>query len=820
VSPARGRSNGASGKLSEYRRKRDFDTTPEPAPEREEDADPGGARFVVHEHHATRLHWDLRLERDGALASWAVPNGIPEDPKHNRKAIHVEDHPLSYIDFEGTIPAGGYGAGEVTVWDRGTYTTEKWEAGKIVVVFAGTRLQGRYALFRAGRSEKDWMLHRMDAPLDPTADEMPAFVEPMLARLSTLPGEQGQWAFEVKWDGIRAITHSQPGRIRLMSRNGNDVSAAYPELRALNRALGSHEAILDGEIVAFDADGRPSFEALQPRMHLRGEAAVRRLAQATPVTYVLFDLLWLDGHSLMEMAYVERRERLGALKLDGERWRTPAFQAGEGSALIEATREQGLEGVVAKRLSSRYAPGRRDGSWLKIKHSHRQEVVIGGWTEGKGSRASRIGALQIGVYDEQESLLYAGRVGTGFDEEELKRLGGLLAPLAREDSPFAARQPPRGAHFVEPRLVCEVEFTEWTREGLLRHPSYKGLREDKPATAVVRERVQAPPEPASSDAEDAFDLAALIAAGRQVRGGVEVELEGRTLKLTNLEKVLYPKMGFTKADLIGYYASVAPALLAHVRDRPLTLKRYPNGVEGKYFYEKQCPSHRPEWVRTASVWSERNKKEIHYCLCQDLPTLVWMANLADIELHPSLSHADAIERPSTLAFDLDPGPPAGMLECCEVGLELRDMFAELGLRTFAKTSGSKGLQVYLPLNDESVSYEQTKPFAHAVAALFERRRPELVLSSMARAQRPGKVLIDWSQNDEHKTTVSVYSLRAKDAPMVSTPVSWEEVETCRERGDAQLLQFDADSVLARVREHGDLFAEVASLQQALPELGS
>jgi bifunctional non-homologous end joining protein LigD len=813
VSPARVSSKAT--KLSEYRRKRDFESTPEPAPEPDAEPDGAGARFVVHEHHATRLHWDLRLERDGALASWAVPNGIPEDPKHNRKAIHVEDHPLSYIDFEGTIPAGGYGAGKVTVWDRGTYSAEKWESGKVIAVFDGERLRGRYALFRAGRSEKDWMIHRMDPPLDPTAHEMPGFVEPMLARLSTLPREEEHWAFEVKWDGIRAITHSQPGRIRLLSRNGNEVTAAYPELRALNRALGSHEAILDGEVVAFDAAGRPSFEALQPRMHLRGEAAVRRLAQATPVTYVLFDLLWLDGHSLMELPYAERRARLDALELDGERWRTPAFQAGEGSALLQATREQGLEGIVAKRLDSRYTPGKREGSWLKIKHSHRQEVVIGGWTEGKGSRSSAIGALHIGVYDEQRELRYSGRVGTGFDQQELERLGALLAPLARGDSPFVGRQPPRGAHFVEPCLVCEVEFTEWTREGLLRHPSYKGLREDKPATAVLRERVQEPPQ-----TSDAPSIAALIDAGRKVRGGVEVELAGRALKLTNLEKVLYPDVGFTKADLIGYYATVAPALLPHLRDRPLTLKRYPNGVEGKYFYEKQCPSHRPEWVQTASVWSERNKKEIHYCLCQDLPTLVWMANLADIELHPSLSHAEAIERPSTLAFDLDPGPPAGIVQCCEVALELRDMFAELGLRTFAKTSGSKGLQVYLPLNVADVSYEQTKPFARAVAALFESRRPELVLSSMARAQRPGKVLIDWSQNDQHKTTVSVYSLRAKARPTVSTPVAWEEVEACRDSADATLLEFDAQAVLDRVAQRGDLFAEVASLAQALPQLGS
>jgi bifunctional non-homologous end joining protein LigD len=824
------------GSLGEYRRKRSSARTPEPAPEAssepaEDDANGATARFVVHEHHARRLHWDLRLEHDGALASWAVPNGIPEDPKHNRKAIHVEDHPLSYIDFEGTIPDGAYGAGEVAVWDAGTYTCEKWQPEKVVVVFHGERLRGRYALFHAGASAKDWMIHRMDPPLDPTATEMPERVEPMHARLSTLPREESEWAFEVKWDGVRAIAYSQPGRIRLQSRNGNDVTPAYPELRALNRVLGSHSAILDGEIIAFDQSGRPSFEALQPRMHQRGEAAVRRLAQTTPVTYVLFDLLWLDGHSLMDLPYSQRHARLRELRLDGERWRTPALQEGDGAGLLAATRELDLEGVVGKRLDSRYTPGRRDGGWVKIKHHRRQEAVIGGWTEGKGTRLALIGALHLGVYDEQGELRYAGRVGTGFDESELERLAGLLRPLVQTDSPFTGRQPPRGAHFVAPRLVCEIEFSDWTKAGMVRQASYKGLREDKSPTEVVRERVQPPeaicaPEAISADATNeavsrsgSIDVGAVLAGAVRVRGGVEATVGDRALKLTNLDKVLYPHTGFTKGDLIGYYAAIAPVLLPHLRGRPLTLKRYPDGVEGEHFYEKQCPSHRPDWVQTTAVWSGRTEREIDYCLCQDLPTLVWLANLADLELHPSLSPAQALERPSTLAFDLDPGPPASIVQCCEVALELRDMFVELGLRAFAKTSGLTGMQVYVPLNQGEVTYEQTKPFARAVADLLAHRRPRLVVSHMAKAARRGRVLIDWSQNDEHKTTVSVYSPRAGELPRVSTPVRWEEVVACRDAEDPASLEFSPIQVLDRVREHGDLFAEVVSLRQPLPALG-
>ncbi|HXE43992.1 MAG TPA: DNA ligase D [Conexibacter sp.] len=801
--------------LADYRRKRRFEQTPEPSGDRAapgEGAQPSG-RFVVHEHHARRLHWDLRLERDGVLASWAIPNGIPDDPRRNRKAVHVEDHPLEYLDFHGTIPRGEYGAGEISIWDRGTYTTEKWLPERVIVVFDGERLTGRYALFQAGRTDKDWMIHRMDPPVDATARELPDPVAPMLARLSTMPPDESRWGFEVKWDGVRAVARSEPGRIRFVTRNGNDVSAAYPELRGLNRVLGSHSAMFDGEIVAFDEQGRPSFQALQPRMHLRGEGAVRRRAAEVPVTYVIFDLLWLDGHPLLDLPYSERRKHLLALGLDGEHWRVPAHHEGDGSALLAATREQGLEGVVAKRLDSRYLPGKRDGSWLKIKHSQRQELVIGGWTEGRGARAGRLGALELGVHDpESGELRYAGKVGTGFDEAELERLGRLLGPLARRASPFSGRQPAKGARFVEPQLVAEVEFGEWTADGRLRHPRYEGLRDDKPAEQVVRERVQPPPsEPAATSAP---------ASKRRVRGGVELEVEGRVVRLSNPDKLLYPQAGFTKRDLVDYFVAIASVLLPHLRGHPLTLKRYPDGVDGKFFYEKQSPRHRPEWVQTVAVYSRHSRRDIEYTLCNDLPTLVWLANLADVELHPSLSKADEIERPATLAFDLDPGPPATIVECCEVALALRGMFDQLGLRAFPKTSGSKGLQVYVPLNDPDVRYDVTKPFAHAVAALFEQQLPELVVSEMRKkdGERAGKVLIDWSQNDEHKTTISVYSLRAKSRPTVSTPVTWEEVEACRASGDPDLLRFEHDAVLARVAERGDLFAEVLTLGQSLPAL--
>ncbi|CAA9497337.1 MAG: DNA_ligase_IV_Ku-like, partial [uncultured Solirubrobacterales bacterium] len=463
------------------------------------------SRFVVQEHHARRLHWDLRLERDGVLVSWAVPKGIPPDPKENRLAVHTEDHPLEYLDFHGEIPAGSYGAGTMRIWDHGTYETHKFRDDEVMVTFHGERVRGRYVLFRT--RGKDWMIHRMDPPEDPDREPLPAGLEPMKARTGDLPADERGWAFEIKWDGVRALLYAEGGRVRLEARSGNDISARYPELRGIGRGLGSHEALLDGEVVAFDAQGRPDFGLLQRRMHLASESAVRRRMADTPVAYMAFDLLHLDGRPTIDLPYAERRELLEGLGLEGPSWRTPAFHPGDGQALLEASREQGLEGIVAKRLDSRYEPGRRSGAWIKVKNVRRQEVLIGGWLAGRGARFGRLGALLAGVYEKRDgepALRYVGRVGTGFDEAELTRLGQLLQPLTRESSPFAAgARPPREATFCEPELVAEVGFAEWTRTGTLRAPRYLGLREDKPPLEVVAEPVSPVAEPDGAPDADA-----------------------------------------------------------------------------------------------------------------------------------------------------------------------------------------------------------------------------------------------------------------------------------------------------------------------------
>jgi bifunctional non-homologous end joining protein LigD len=481
------RSRDTPDRLDRYRTKRDFSATPEPAGATGRDETE--ARFVIQEHHARRLHWDLRLEHDGVLLSWAVPRGLPPDPKRNNLAVHTEDHPLEYLDFEGDIPKGEYGAGTMRIWDRGTYAAHKLEDDEVIMTLHGDRARGRYALFQTDGD--NWMIHRMDPPEDPSREPMPDHVAPMLATLAKLPGDEERYGFEIKWDGVRAIAYVDGGRARFEGRRGNDITSRYPELRALGPALGATPAVLDGEIVAFDGE-RPSFERLQRRMHVSNERAVRRLMGEVPVVYVLFDLLWLDGHSTLELPYRERRKLLEQLDLQGETWQTPASHEGDGAALLDATKGLGLEGVVAKRLDSVYEPGRRSRAWLKVKNQNSQEFVIGGWAPGQGTRSTSLGALLIGYYESTEPdarLQYAGRVGTGFTESELSRLLGLLEPRRRDTSPFTPKPRVKEAVFVEPELVAEVRFAEWTSAGIVRAPAYMGLRDDSDPRKVVREEV-------------------------------------------------------------------------------------------------------------------------------------------------------------------------------------------------------------------------------------------------------------------------------------------------------------------------------------------
>ncbi|TDV50943.1 DNA ligase D [Actinophytocola oryzae] len=796
--------------LDEYRRKRDPERTPEPVPAEGPLPTGNNDTFVIQEHHATALHWDVRLERDGVLVSWAVPRGLPDVPGDIRLAVHTEDHPMEYLDFSGEIPKGEYGGGRMFIWDRGRYETVKWSDREVAVVFNGSRARGKYTFFRSGRREKDWMVRRSEPPVKQDFSPLPELVEPMLASPGTLPEDDGDWSYEFKWDGVRALARIEGGRLRLHSRKGNDITVTYPELRLLGEDLGSTQVWLDGEIVAL-SDGRPSFPALQQRMHVHNDRQARSLANSVPVTYLVFDVLHLDGRSCVDLPYTERRALLEGLELNGPHWRvSPSFE-GDGAAVVETAGEQQLEGVIAKRRDSRYYPGRRTADWVKITEVLTIEVLIGGWRPGEGRRTGSIGSLMMGVPTDA-GVRYVGQVGTGFTDEALAALHRRLKPLVQKENPFAnevPRERAKGATWVNPELVGEVEFRNWTPDGRLRAPSWRGLRSDKDAADLDREAAPAA-EPVVVEEEPDEPLPT----------NVLVEVEGRRIRLTNLDKVLYPETGFTKAQVIDYYSRVAPFLLPHLKDRPVTLRRFPDGVTGQPFYEKNASRNAPEWIHTVRIetpGSTRGNETLDFVLLNDLPSLVWAAHMAALELHiPQWKVDRGGERltPDLLVFDLDPGAPATVVECCEVALKLREVLASHGLKAVAKTSGSKGMQLYAPIRTTAV--ERTSAYAKAVAEHLAQENPKLIVARMAKDLRPGKIFIDWSQNNQYKTTVAPYSLRGRPAPTASAPVTWDEVAACRHPND---MTFTADDVLARLDTHADLLRPLlVKKRPLLPEL--
>jgi bifunctional non-homologous end joining protein LigD len=540
------------------------------------------------------------------------------------------------------------------------------------------------------------MIHRMD-PAEGDPDPFPEPFRPMLANGGELPRNMRGWAAELAWGGVRALARCRPGRLDLHDAELADIGDRWPEVHRLTRQVGARDLVLDGELVVFDADGRPDAERLVRRDKPGSDSALRRRARENPATYVIFDLLYLDGEDLTDAPYKRRRELLEGLGLEGDAWRTPRAATTKIQELLAAAAAQGVEGLVLKKRSSPYVPGRRTGDWLLVSGA--------GGVDGSGP--------------------------------------GSTPPTA-------------GRHLTD-------------------------------------------------------------SAEPTTKNKFRLQVGDRELTVSNLDKVLYPKAGFTKGNLIDAYADLAEVLLPHLRGRPVTLKRYPDGVEGKFFYEKRSPKHRPDWVQTARIWSESHKAEIDYTLIEDLPTLVWAANLANIELHTALARAGDPDRPCSLVFDLDPGAPADVIDCARVALRLRALFSQLGLDCYAKTSGSKGLHLHAPLNG-TVTFAATRPFAKAVAEVMEARFPDEVVSRQAKARRAGRVLIDWSQNDPHKTTASVYSVRARERPTASTPLEWEEVETAAEAGDATQLVFTIDDLRRRIASKGDLYAPLLSQKQELPEL--
>lgn len=760
--------------LRDYERKRDPRRTSEPF---------GGGRsggqapiFVVQRHQARRLHYDFRLERGGVLASWAVPKGVPLEPGAQRLAVRVEDHPLDYAGFEGEIPAGSYGAGTVEVWDRGTYElVEEKPDGGLTVRLAGERLQGLWALVPARLSgdPKNWLMVKKREN-GPAQRPRPAYA-PVLATLADAPPSGAGWLFEVKFDGYRALGTLRGGAATLTSRKGNDLTGRFPEVaRELGRALKATEAVVDGEVCAIDEAGRATFSAMQQ-------------GSATHMLY-LFDLLELEGVSLTERPLSERRARLERL-LDRRNQTVRLSEVfADGPALLAATREQGLEGIVAKRADSRYLPGRRSRDWLKVKTENRQEFVIAGYTKGRGRRAGRFGALVLGIYRGGE-LVWVGNCGTGFSEAEIDRLLRRLRPLEREASPFAhvPKMPKvRRADvvWISPKLVCEVKFVEWTHEGHLRAPSYVGLREDKPAGEVRREQP----------------------LGSEIRRGE------RVLKLSNLDKLFWPEEGIAKGDLLAYYREIAPVLVPHLKDRPFTMKRYPDGWQGYHFFQKDAPKHMPEWIpRVAYLSTSRTTRErriIDYPLVNDELALLWMVNMGCIDMNTWYSRVDRPDRPDYVLFDLDPSRDVGFRETAQVALLVKQALDALGLQSFPKTSGSEGIHILVPIARRH-TYAQTRLLGEVVAGALARAYPGLVTTEWSKAKRRG-VLIDVNQNREGATIASVYSVRPKAGAPVSTPLSWDEVTEALDPA-----VFTMDVVLERVERRGDLYEPVLRLRQSI-----
>jgi bifunctional non-homologous end joining protein LigD len=879
--------------LKEYRKKRDFRTTPEP-PGRQAKDGVAPLSFVVHKHLASRLHYDLRLEIDGVLKSWAVPKGFSLDPADRKLAVMVEDHPLDYGAFEGVIPEGSYGAGPVMIWDRGRLRAaapgsddraSSEEAlrsglakGHISFILEGERLKGEFALVRLRKAgENAWLLIKANddyarhpgeitedtsvvsgrtieeiaqegaegGPVDlagaPKA-AVPAFIEPMKATLIDAPFDRQGWLFEIKWDGYRAIAtigvqhplHGQsrdplrgcpglPARqsakegrnsVRLYSRNDKTMNEQFkPIVDELARL--PFEGVLDGEVVALDKSGRADFQLLQNYL---------RSGKGSLVYYV-FDILHYNGHDLMDLPLARRKAILRRVLPARPHIKLSEHVETDGTGLFAAARQNGVEGIVAKDAKSPYRPGSRGREWLKVKALLRQEAVIGGFTRPRGRRAG-FGSLVLGAYEDGGRLAYIGHSGGGFSEGQLEELHARLKDLSVKEPPFAGKPPASDmpVTWVEPAIVCEIKFSGWTDEGLMRQPVFLGLREDIDPADVRREiPAHGPDVPAAVEAlhepektqpksRGTAKLAAQQAegdgrvggasnpAGRKERGAL-VAINDVKVDLTHLDKVFWPDEGYTKGDMIDYYRGVAPFILPYLAGRPESLRRNPDGIAGMSFFQKNVDGKVPDWVETVKVRSETDGSETVFLVCRDEATLVYMANLGCIEINPWHSRVGSLDRPDYIVFDLDP-LDIDFAEVVRVARETEDVLAMIGARGCCKTSGATGLHVYVPLGGR-YSHKQAVEFARLVNLLVQRRLPETTSLEREPARRHGKVYLDFLQNGRGQTLAAAYCLRPGKGAPVSTPLEWSEVVPSLDH-----MRFTMQTIMPRLKKKGDLWKDV------------
>lgn len=913
--------------LEKYREKRDFKRTPEPAPE-DNGAGEGPLIFVIQKHAATRLHYDFRLEWDGVLKSWPIPKGPSLNPREKRLAVMVEDHPLDYASFEGVIPKGEYGGGQVIVWDAGTYSPDEGgklsfddraeaEArmrdglakGKISVYLRGQKLKGSWTLVRTKRAEKDWLFIKHTDPfVDRERDiieedrsilsgltiedlkagrlperrtltdmglrpgdlpgarpaAFPGFVEPMNASLSESPFSSPDWLFEPKLDGVRGIALVEGGKVKLFSRRGNDATKQYPTIVRELSQQPEPRMVLDGEIVAFDEAGVPSFQQIQQRLNLMREADIKRAESAIPVFYYVFDLLWTGGYDLRSVPLVWRKRLLQQILAPSERVLLVEPLEEDGEIAFEAAVENGLEGLVSKKRDSLYESGRRARSWLKVKGTQEAEFLIAGYTEGGGWRASTFGSLLLGVYNDEGKLIFVGHVGTGFDDKTLRTLKERLEALTTARSPFA-KEPTRSrlmfgrpknakAIWVRPELVAQVKFAQWTNDNILRAPSFLGLREDK-APADVRKEEAVPPPDDGPGAQRTGSVeggaAAVLEQLAKPEQKFALNVEGYKVPVTNLDKELWPALedrrALTKRDLLVYLARISPYLLSHMRDRPLTLTRYPNGIYGGHFYQKRFESKVPPFVQTVKLWSQDNATDVEYIVCNNLPTLLWLGQLADIELHtwysrispePDGHHlpasftgsarkidASLLNYPDFIVFDLDPYIYSGkekkgaepelnrkaFLKTCDVALWLKDLLDSLSLSSFVKTTGRTGLHIYVPILRQ-FEYDTVRAACETIGKYLMAAHPRDITMEWSVEKRTGKVFFDHNQNVRGKTLASVYSPRPSPEGAVSMPVRWDELKQVYPSDFTILTGAD------RVSKTGDLWAGILEAKHDLAGL--
>ena len=834
--------------LKEYAQKRNFQKTPEPEPKESKAVhDGGGGFFCVQRHDATRLHYDFRLEVNGVLVSWAVPKGPSLDPNRKALAMKVEDHPLEYGTFEGNIPEGNYGAGSVMLWDQGTYEVlgersaqEQLDRGDFKFALHGKKLRGSFAIVhmkRAGKGNEWLLIKKRDEFAVPdydieqlawsvatkrTQDEiadgedpvsvadlpgarkshLPANLEPMLATAATKPPPGPHWLYEIKWDGIRALCLARNGSLEIQSRRGNRCEKQYPELAELPAQTNAKTALLDGEICVLDEQGRARFEMIQPRISAN-LGAVPKLAETRPATLFLFDILYVDGYDVRGVSLEDRKRLLNSVVTPNDHIRISESFDTAGDQMFEAARQMGLEGILAKDRRSTYETG-RSTRWLKLKVLNEQEAVIAGFTKGE---REYFGALVLAV-NEGGRLRHIGQVGTGFDHKQMKAIYERLKPLATKTSPFATKPKIKEeVTWVRPEIICQVRFLEWTHDGILRAPVFVALRDDKAPEEVVRENAVVPEEIANNDPpkEETNAQTTLDLTGNEVI----TEIDGHQLKFTNLNKVFFPKDGWKKRDLLEFYSQVSPWLLPHLKDRPLSMKRYPNGISKEFFFQKNAPSHFPEWMHCEPITEHHPPKVNHYPVANEQASLLYLVNLGCIDQNPWMSRVGNLAHPDWMLLDLDP-VGAGFDLIVDAALLVRDVLIELGLKGYPKMTGGDGMHVYVPL-DAVYSYDQVRSFAEIVSHLAVDREPNLFTTPRSVEKRKKeRVYFDYLQIGTGKTIAAPYVVRAHDGATVAAPLDWKEVKRGLRPSD-----FRIDNTISRFKRVGDLFAPVLQGRQKL-----